>query len=292
MTAAVAVSLLMRHRPATRRRVLDAAANAGVAFLLAWKLSPLITSPAAVFGNPITLLYMPGGTAGAIIGFMVAAGMTFLTLHRRRRNPAVVGVPLLAIAGGAVILYGTVGIAFSVITASHGGEQRFSYDRAVLETEVPVLSGIGRQSPQSEEQRRTSPGGEVDTGTSTLRSAITAADGRPVVLNFWATWCGPCRAENPVKKAAYREWQGDARFIGVNLTTSEGGRATVAAYMREHELPFPVYLDTRGRLQYAFGVRGTPTTLVLDGDGVVVDRRYGPMTRGWIDGAIRGARRE
>jgi peroxiredoxin len=92
-----------------------------------------------------------------------------------------------------------------------------------------------------------------------------------------------------VKRAAHDRWKGSARVIGVNLTTSEGGVHVVRAYVENENIPYTVLLDADGTLQRAFGVRGTPTTVVLAPNGDVIDRRYGPMTRGWIDGAIRRA---
>lgn len=272
LLAGLVISVILRRRPLIRRHVLDAATNAAIAFIVAWKLAPLVVDPAAVIHNPVTLLYVPGGSVGAVFGFLVAAGVVIVSLRRRHRNISVIGLPILAIAALSIIFYGLTGAGFSIASNINGANAEFRYDRSVLETTVPVL-----------------PPTRGDTSRTSLQATLAEADGRPLVLNFWATWCGPCRAENPIKKAAYERWSGDALFIGVNLTTSEGGRGAVTDYIREHELPYPVYLDTQASLQYAFGVRGTPTTLVLDAEEKLVDRRYGPMTRGWIDRALRNA---
>ncbi len=272
LLAGLVISVILRRRPLIRRHVLDAATNAAIAFIVAWKLAPLVVDPAAVIHNPVTLLYVPGGSVGAVFGFIVAAGVVIVSLRRRHRNISVIGLPILAIAALSIIFYGLTGAGFSIASNINGANVEFRYDRSVLETTVPVL-----------------PPTRGDTSRTSLQATLAEADGRPLVLNFWATWCGPCRAENPIKKAAYERWSGDALFIGVNLTTSEGGRGAVTDYIREHELPYPVYLDTQASLQYAFGVRGTPTTLVLDAEEKLVDRRYGPMTRGWIDRALRNA---
>jgi len=103
------------------------------------------------------------------------------------------------------------------------------------------------------------------------------AHGRPVVINFWATWCGPCEAELPVKKRLAREFEGTARFLGINLTTSEAGVDEVRRYAREHEINYPVLLDVRGAVQQRYGVRGTPTTYIVDSEGGVAHKFMGAM---------------
>jgi thiol-disulfide isomerase/thioredoxin len=116
----------------------------------------------------------------------------------------------------------------------------------------------------------------LDGGTFSL----AAAEGAPVVLNFWATWCGPCEIETPVKKRLATELGDRAHFVGVNLTTSEGGVDDVARYVSEHGIEYPVVLDTSGRVQQLYGVRGTPTTYIIDAEGRVVHKFMGAMSYG------------
>ncbi len=282
LIAGSVVWLALRRRPAIRRRVMDAASTAAATFLVGWKLSPILWDTRAILRDPVTLLYAPGGVPGALVGAVAAMGVIIWTLRRRRRSFMVVGAPTVVIAGLAVVVYGAAGLALSASHDRTADTRRTGYETAIRTTEVRVIPGAGTPSEGSLPDREA-------PDRTTLEQTLREAAGRPVVLNFWATWCGPCRAENAVKAAAYERWRGDALLVGVNLTTSEASVRAVRDYVSEEKLPYPHVLDEEGAYQRAFGIRGTPTTIVLGNDGGIVDRRYGPMTRGWINGALERA---
>lgn len=103
--------------------------------------------------------------------------------------------------------------------------------------------------------------------------------GQTVVLNFWASWCGPCREEMPEFAALYRERAdaGDLTVIAVDFTPDDT-RAAAAAFVEEYELPFPIALDTAGGdVASRFGVHGLPSTFFIDADGVLRSRMLGPV---------------
>ncbi|MCL6429852.1 MAG: TlpA family protein disulfide reductase [Anaerolineae bacterium] len=91
--------------------------------------------------------------------------------------------------------------------------------------------------------------------------------GRVVLLNFWATWCGPCRAEMPDMQAVYEELSGRG-FVVVAVNGGEG-RDRVQSFVEEFGLTFPVLVDEERGVLRQYGVRGFPTTFVIDGDGVI-----------------------
>ena len=91
--------------------------------------------------------------------------------------------------------------------------------------------------------------------------------GQVVLLNTWATWCPPCRAEMPDLEAYYRERQADGFVVlAVNSQESAG---TVAAFLEDHDFTFPVLLDTDGVVMRQYGIRGLPTSFFIDRDGNV-----------------------
>jgi peroxiredoxin len=97
--------------------------------------------------------------------------------------------------------------------------------------------------------------------------------GQPVVLNFWATWCAPCREEMPEFVAAYDRYQADGLVIvGVNAQESA---SQAAEFMGEFAMTFPVALDARGDVQQLYNVRGLPTTVFIDDKGRIVERWAG-----------------
>ena len=102
--------------------------------------------------------------------------------------------------------------------------------------------------------------------------------GKPVVLNFWASWCPPCKIEMPDFNKIYKETGNEIQFMMVDLV--DGQRETVetgARYVREQGFSFPVYFDTRQEGAYAYGIRSIPTTFFIDKDGYIVTGAQGAI---------------
>ena len=95
--------------------------------------------------------------------------------------------------------------------------------------------------------------------------------GKPVILNFWASWCGPCKSEMPDIEKAYQTYGDQIHFLLVDLT--DGYQETVesaAAYIAEEGFTFPVYYDTAIEGAMAYGVSGIPVTYFIDAEGNLV----------------------
>lgn len=116
---------------------------------------------------------------------------------------------------------------------------------------------------------------------------LTAADLKgdgPVVLNFWASWCAPCRIEHPELVKLSEE---GVRVIGINFR-DEPEKAQ--AFLRRLGNPFEaVGVDESGRAGIEYGVIALPETFILDGDGTIVYKHVGPINPGELDGKIRPA---
>lgn len=103
--------------------------------------------------------------------------------------------------------------------------------------------------------------------------------GQPVVLNFWASWCSPCRGEMPDFDDVYGEAGEDVVFMMVNLT--DGQRETVASaseFIAGEGFSFPVYFDTELSGATAYGVSGIPTTVFIDKGGYIVKMAQGAIS--------------
>lgn len=119
----------------------------------------------------------------------------------------------------------------------------------------------------------------LDAGGPTLDvGALTG----PAVVNLWATWCAPCRAELPAFQAVAAA-RDDVRFIGVNST--ETGDARV--FLDELGVTYEQYVDDRGELAEELGAAALPVTVVVDADGSIVTEHLGPMSVADLEHALR-----
>lgn len=127
----------------------------------------------------------------------------------------------------------------------------------------------------------------TDLTTQTPASLTQFARGRPVVLNLWASWCGPCRQEMPLLAEAQQREPGIA-FLFVNQGESAD---TVHAYLAGENLPLrEVLLDPGSRALAAVGSRGLPTTLFFDADGRRIDAHFGVLNAAALQVRLRAMR--
>lgn len=105
--------------------------------------------------------------------------------------------------------------------------------------------------------------------------------GQPVMLNFWATWCAPCKAEMPEIVNAY-EAQKDSGLVVLGVNAEETAQQA-SEFMQEYNMQFPVVLDSRGDLQQLYMVRGLPTSIFIDRDGKIAVRWAGLLNQDLLD---------
>ncbi len=127
----------------------------------------------------------------------------------------------------------------------------------------------------------------ADTGTETGNLApefqlpdtegqtVTLSDlrGNPVILNFWATWCGPCKHEMPFLQQKYEDWQSEGIILlTINLRETH---SEATQYMESNGFSFPVLLDSDGEVSSLYQIIGIPTTFFLDKDGIIQAKKLG-----------------
>ena len=179
-----------------------------------------------------------------------------MRLSRRTAGFVVLGA---AIAGFLVLL--AVGLANrSPVTGKSG------FTRVGKPAPGFVLPGVG--------------GGEID---------LTDFSGEPMVINFWASWCPPCRQEALVLEDAWRAHVDDVQFVGVDIQDAEGD---AESYLAEFNITYPNGLDRQGHVTVDYGVIGLPVTFFVNQAGLVERRWVGAINRdqleGWVGELIAG----
>lgn len=111
------------------------------------------------------------------------------------------------------------------------------------------------------------------------RLELDELDGRPRVLNFWASWCGPCRAEAPLLDAAARAHRGEVVFVGIDV---QDLRDDADAFLREFRVPYAAVRDRANRTYESYGLTGVPETYYLDAAGRIVAHTPGAVSRGTL----------
>jgi len=114
-------------------------------------------------------------------------------------------------------------------------------------------------------------------------SGLSELAGHPVLVNFWASWCKPCRTEMPEIVAVYREQLGTGlEVLAVNLTDQEA-KKDVRRFVEEVGIPFRVLLDAKGKVRERYRLAGLPTSIFIDRAGIVRVIHPGPMSREALD---------
>lgn len=111
--------------------------------------------------------------------------------------------------------------------------------------------------------------------------------GKPIVVNFWATWCGPCVSELPYFNNLYEKYKGQVTFMMVNMT--DGYQETmedVKKFMHENSYTFPVFYDTSYSASSAYSVSSIPMSLFIEADGTIENTHLGAMSEEVLENYI------
>jgi len=148
-------------------------------------------------------------------------------------------------------------------------------------TEIFANAGLRLMSPRPNPREFALP----IAGATEENLSLGQLKGKVVFLNFWATWCPPCRDEMPSMESLYRRYKEDGlEILAVNIRESP---EQVHAFMNDYGLTFPALLDINGRVSTAYGVQAIPTSFIIDRDGQIAARLVGSID--WDTPQVRAA---
>lgn len=258
--------IVFRKHKLVRKKVVARGFNALLIFFAAWKLGPLIFRFSTVLESPLALVYLPGGIKGVILG-AVAVAVYFAVLIVKKKIPILL---LFRLTGAGVITVGLF-IILSLIPMS------------------PALSEISTQGTPAANQITARVGTPAPDFTLTALNgddcSLSSFRGKIVVINFWATWCPPCRAEMPELAAFYRETaeqSGGPVLLAVNLTAQEKSMEAVKEFVEQENIPFPVCFDRNSSVSDLYNIVSIPTTIIVGAEGTILAKKSGAVTLDWL----------
>ncbi|MBR6536698.1 MAG: TlpA family protein disulfide reductase [Lachnospiraceae bacterium] len=219
-----------------------------------------------------------------------------------KKTLIIVSILLVAFIGGASLLYAKLGTDMkpdNLLIQNNGGStttdtttvtpEVSANDTADNSDKTPVTPGNSSETDDSSSESNGTASGNSTEGNATAgTSPFMAPDftvydregntvrlsdflGKPVVLNFWASWCGPCKSEMPDFEEIYKEYGEDIHFVMVNLT--DGDRETMdtaTTFLDSSGYTFPVYYDKDIDAAYTYQVYGIPVTYFINAEGHLI----------------------
>lgn len=127
-------------------------------------------------------------------------------------------------------------------------------------------------------------GGPAGSAKGSQQVSLSQYQGRPLIVNFWASWCGPCQQETPLLASFYKAHRGQVVIIGVD---SNDSTAKAIAFLQAKGVTYPIGADPQLATADAYDVAAFPQTFFLDSAHRVVDRVFGPLTSATLDKGVQ-----
>ena len=195
---------------------------------------------------------------------------------KKQTKVAIIAGSILVVVGAAAVLYEKLLLSFAPQTM------------VVTEEAGSVSPAQSSTSQEGQEERSTIQAPNVTILDAAGKEVqLHSLVGKPIILNFWASWCPPCKQEMPDFEAAYKEYGSEIQFMMVNMT--DGGRETISSakeYIASQGYSFPVYFDTKQEAAIEYGVSAIPTTYFINAQGNIIAYAAGAITAQHLEQGI------
>lgn len=154
-------------------------------------------------------------------------------------------------------------------------------------TETSSATSSATESDSASSQPQTQAPDFTVTDAQGNEVSLSSYFGKPIVLNFWASWCGPCKSEMPDFEEAYQTYGDEIHFVMVNMT--DGSRETqeaASSFVQQQGFTFPVLYDTQMNAATTYSVWSLPTTYFIDEEGYLVAQGRGALDRETLEKGI------
>jgi peroxiredoxin len=277
----------------------------------------LLLHPVLTFKHPFNLLYFNGGETGVVLGSILAVVYILRAATNRELDRGKLfycGFLGLALFFGlyygahfiatTLLLDGLISLFFAALSVYFYREGSFHTKKAVISLLFTALFfSVLTNSPLGKEEDTPAVAETVATGLQPGNRApdfeletlngdtirLSELKGKVVLVNLWATWCPPCRAEMPEMVRFYKDHSSDRmELLAVNLTTSDSVQEA-KKFSEEFKLPFPVLLDKEGKVGDTYKTVTIPTTFIINPDGIIEKKHIGPMSYEMMEEFVKEA---
>ena len=289
------LTLVTKNDKKSRKFSSDIITNSLLIVILTWKLLPVVLAPGDIFSNPVSILYSSGGFVGIILG--AGFGIVYLGIKLFLYGKHPVGakdfLPLRGVLKPVVVFFVSGLIVSSSLFLVSWIVRNGDYGRTGIvngnEDAINLTPRVGNMAPDFDLR-------DIDG------KIVSLVDyrGKWVILNFWATWCPPCKAELPTLNRFYTNMDKDkVALLGINAAGTEkiGGKCKdvtcyISTFVQNEGIDFPVLLDLCGTtgpcVSRVYGAENLPTTVAISPEGIITKIKTGVVDSFWLRSVVSG----